>query len=208
MKKNHSIYERFTRVYEILWNSFFKDSFGKVCHRINELEGETVLEVGIGPGETLQYYDPLKSILGIDVSGSMIENANRKIVEKSLKHCRVQHVSGNYPFAKNSFDIVASFSVVTVVKDPVAFIDSLVSLVKPGGYLVIVGHFENESTPFFEKMINMVFEPFTKICMGFVLRRNESVLFSSEYPLELKSKFDSGTFGPLTLNTCYILKKL
>ncbi len=206
MSSNHLMYEKLSKLYEGVWYPMFQKSFKKVCGHINANNPKSVLEVGIGPGSTLKFYDPTIKLTGVDVSKQMIEIAQKKVEKKNLKNVTLLATEpDNYPFEKNSFDIAVTFSVVTVVPEPIKFVKSIVSMIKPGGFLYIVGHFQKSDTHELLKTIDELFDPVTKKLMGFTLKLKEEDLREIKN-IELVDKFTATDMLNFPFNTCLVFK--
>ena len=147
-------------------------------------------------------------MIGTDISEAMIQNAQKKIESLGLKNCNVVHtpLGEKLPFEDHSFDIIVSFSVVSVVKEPERFLEKLSRLIRPGGYLVLVAHFQTEEDKTSARAWDNICEPFTQALMGFTMKTSEEVLKNLN-GFKVVEKFTASKFGPLTFNTCYLLQK-
>ncbi len=206
MSSNHLMYEKLSKLYEGIWYPMFQKSFRKVCGHINSNNPKNVLEVGIGPGSTLKFYDPSIHLTGVDVSKQMIEIAQKKVDKKNLENVTLLATEpDNYPFEKKSFDIAVTFSVVTVVPEPIPFVESIVSMIKPGGLLYIVGHFQKSDTNELLKTIDELFDPVTKKLMGFTMKLKEEELKKIKN-IKLVEKFTATDMLNFPFNSCLVFK--
>ncbi len=204
---NHVLYEKFSKLYEGFWYPIFIRSFKKVCGHVNKTSPKTLLEVGLGPGTTIPLYDNSIQYTGVDVSEQMVSLAQKKVEKLNLPNKTLQTISpGKLPFDENSFDAVISFSVVTVVPDYKDFFENLMRVTKPGGFIYIIGHFQNNDTSSFQKVIDKFGESLTQKFMGFTLKLKESDLNSIK-GVELVESFYSTHIFSYPLNTCLIFKK-
>ena len=100
--------------------------------------GETVLDVGVGPGffaaEVRRAVGPTGSVVGVDVSGEMLElAASREAgVELLAADCTA------LPFAADSFDGAVAVQVYEYVADVAAAVGELARVLRPGGRAVVV----------------------------------------------------------------------
>lgn len=101
--------------------------------------GRDILEIGVGTGLTLPYFDRDRRVVGADLSHDMLKVARRKVAEHKLDHvvgltvmdaCRLG-------FADRSFDVVTAQFVITLVPDPEAALAEMDRVLKPGGEIIV-----------------------------------------------------------------------
>lgn len=156
-----------TRIYDF-WAWSYDATFGRLvhtrqCRAVEELRlrpGQRILDLGIGTGMTLQQYRDDVTIVGVDLSAGMLAKAAKKAKEHDLRHCQlVQADAMRPPFAERSFDHVIMTHTVSVVSDPAALMAWARRLVKPGGRIVILNHFQSTLRPmaWLESAMNPLF---------------------------------------------------
>lgn len=161
--------ETYTRkIYDI--QSFFYDrTFAALVAKrvekairdhMNISPNDTVLDLGIGTGASLDHYPGCGKIIGIDLSQGMLDQCVKKIRDKGITN--VQVFRGNaleLPFADSSFDRIFISHVISVVSDPVKLLHEARRVAKPGARIVIVNHFRsaNPIIAAFEKLLNPFF---------------------------------------------------
>ena len=151
-----------------LWARFYDYTFGALVARGQRVAvqalrlqpGDRVLDLGVGTGMTLDHYPPDVSVVGIDLSAGMLDKAAQKA--RRLGRDDMLMVQGDAmqpPLADHSFDHVLITHVITVVSDPVKLLRWARRLVKPGGRIVILNHFESNVAVirFFERLLNPIF---------------------------------------------------
>ena len=101
-----------------------------------------ILEIGFGPGTTLQQLAALTPegyIAGIDFSQAMMQLARkRNIVAIQSGHmCLFYGDAANLPYSENSFDKVLSIHSLYFWPDPLKVLQEILCVLKPGGLLVL-----------------------------------------------------------------------
>jgi SAM-dependent methyltransferase len=98
-------------------------------------EDGTVFDAGVGTGITGAILAPLgyRDLVGIDVSGSMLELARNKGVYKDL---RQMELGGPLDFPDDAFAAVVSTGVFAAGHAPPESFEELLRVTKPGGYVV------------------------------------------------------------------------
>ena len=101
-----------------------------------------ILEIGFGPGTTLQRLIALAPegyIAGIDFSGTMVQVAKKRNAT-AIQVGRVSLSYGeaaNLPYSENSFDKALSIHCLYFWPDPLQVLREILCVLKPGGKLVL-----------------------------------------------------------------------
>lgn len=113
----------------------------------DQVEGPSVLEIGIGTGKNISYYPKNIDVTGVDLSANMLQKA-RKIVEQNkldkvhLFEMDAQHLE----LPEDTFDeTVATFAFCSV-PDPVQGLKEALRVTKPGGKLYLLEHMLSTSS--------------------------------------------------------------
>ena len=108
---------------------------------VPQAEGR-VLEIGIGSGLNLSFYDPAKVsvIVGVDPSAAMQKLAQQRAAQISIPVEMVALELGQIQAADASFDsIVCTFTLCTI-PDAMAALQEMRRVLKPGGKLLFSEH--------------------------------------------------------------------
>ena len=153
------------RIYERWWRPAlgraFKGVFGpgmKDEHRIARLllglsPRDGVLDVACGTGNFTRGFartvGPEGLAVGIDVSVTMLSKAASDTASAGLDD-RTAFVRGSaqeLPFVEHSFDAVCCFAALHLFEDPMAALDSMASVLTPGGRVAIFTTVRGRSAP-------------------------------------------------------------
>jgi phosphatidylethanolamine/phosphatidyl-N-methylethanolamine N-methyltransferase len=101
--------------------------------------GSEILEIGVGTGLTLAYFDPDSRVVGADLSLDMLRVAQRKVTGQKLAHVRGLTVMDacRLGFAAERFDAVTAQFVITLVPQPEQALAEMDRVLKPGGEIII-----------------------------------------------------------------------
>lgn len=102
----------------------------------------TVLEIGIGPGLNLPFYDPAKvqRLIGLDPSVESWKLAGKRAAEVDFDVDFIGLPGEEIPLEDDSVDtVVVTYSLCTI-PDPVAALRGMARVLRPGGSLVFSEH--------------------------------------------------------------------
>ncbi|MBR3371425.1 MAG: methyltransferase domain-containing protein [Rhodobacteraceae bacterium] len=135
------------------WAPIYDMTFGRITNtgrrhatRVANKTGGKVLEVGVGTGLALPFYDPSLDVTGIDFSEDMLTRARAKVAEENLGHVRElrQMDARKLDFPDASFDIIVAMHLISVVPDPEKVMAEMARVCKPGGQILLVNHFARD----------------------------------------------------------------
>jgi phosphatidylethanolamine/phosphatidyl-N-methylethanolamine N-methyltransferase len=165
------VYTNYAGVYDRVFGKVFQASREAVVRNLKIDPGERVLEVGVGTGLCLPMYPALCDVTAIDVSEAMLQKAADRVREHELTNVKLHRMdAGNMSFADDSFDLVIAAYVVTAVPDYRKLMSEMVRVSRPGGRLVLLNHFTQDS-PF----IAAVEKAISPICIKMGFRTDLSV---------------------------------
>ncbi|MGL4238130.1 class I SAM-dependent methyltransferase [Tabrizicola sp.] len=148
-------YRRWAPVYDFAFGRITQGGRTLAAQHVNT-QGGSVLEVGIGTGLALDYYEPHVQVTGIDLSAEMLREAAVKARKKHLGNVVGLHQMDarkiNFPDA--SFDHVAAMHIMSVVPEPERVLAEMARLCRPGGSVMIANHFAGraEGWSFMERL--------------------------------------------------------
>jgi len=97
-----------------------------------------VLDLGTGTGANLGAYPPSAYVIAVDLSAEMLGYARSKSHQATVKF--VQANVQSLPFASQSFDHVVSSLLFCSTENPLAGLQEIARVLKPGGRLLMIEH--------------------------------------------------------------------
>ena len=142
-------YARWAGVYDAVFGGVSAFGRRRAVRAVNQLDGNRVLEVGVGTGLALPHYSRSKRVTGIDLSAAMLSVATRRVQQSRLQNVEalIEVDAENTGFADASFDIAVAMFVASVVPHPRDLLKEMRRVVRPGGHLLFVNHFAAERGP-------------------------------------------------------------
>jgi phosphatidylethanolamine/phosphatidyl-N-methylethanolamine N-methyltransferase len=159
------VYEKLASVYDFIFGPTLHPGRMRAIQQMGIKAGDRVLEVGVGTGINAALYPRECSVVGIDLSGSMLEKARERVARKDVKNVRLLEMdAADLRFAEGAFDIVYAPYLISVVPDPVAVVREMRRVCRPGGRIVILNHFRSANPAL--ASIERAISPFT-VHIGF-----------------------------------------
>ena len=153
IKKRYNRISPFFDAMEGLMEKVFFSLWRKIVWQ--KIEGENILEIGVGTGKNFSFYPSGKDITAIDFSDKMLNRAAQKAkkhhIEVNLQLMDVQSLE----FADNTFDTVIATFVFCSVPDPTQGLKEVQRVCKQGGKVVLLEHVLS-SKPFLASMMNLL----------------------------------------------------
>jgi phosphatidylethanolamine/phosphatidyl-N-methylethanolamine N-methyltransferase len=140
-------YRRYARFYDVCFGAVFQPGRRAIVDRMDCSPGERILEVGVGTGLSLPLYPDNVSVVGIDLSRHMLDQARVRLARSGLGNIAALMVmdAENMGFKDDSFDKVVAMYVASVVPDPERLVDEMRRVCKPGGQIFMVNHFHSRN---------------------------------------------------------------
>ena len=140
------IYAAYSRIYDYIFKRWFYPRQEHVIHSLSLQEGQRVLDLGVGTGLSLPLYPRNVQVTGVDLSDSMLREAQRKVRQEGLDHVTLLEMdAGQLAFADDAFDVVIAAFVISVVPDPIQVISEIKRVSRSDGKIVIINHFQSHN---------------------------------------------------------------
>ena len=138
-------YRYWAPVYDYTFGWVSRAGRRRTVDYINTRPGR-VLEIGVGTGLSLDRYAPQVEVTGIDVSPDMLNKARHKVAERGLGNVvRISEMDARaLIFPDDHFDTVVAMFVISVVPEPERVMEEMARVCKPGGEVLIIGHFARD----------------------------------------------------------------
>jgi ubiquinone/menaquinone biosynthesis C-methylase UbiE len=108
-----------------------------------------VLEVAVGTGLNIPFYDPALSLTGIDLSPEMLDIARKRAADLDREADLREGDAHKLAFGDGSFDtVVCTFSLCNI-PDPRQAVGEMRRVLRPGGRLVLVDHIRSSVKPIY-----------------------------------------------------------
>jgi phosphatidylethanolamine/phosphatidyl-N-methylethanolamine N-methyltransferase len=155
-----SVYDFWAWFYDHTFGLFVRKKQRRAVDLLRLKNGDRVLDLGVGTGLTLGHYPSDTTVIGMDLSRGMLQKAQKRIDKMGLSHCHlVQGDALSPPFGEASFDHVLITHVISVVSDPPKLLQLAQQMVKPGGKVIVLNHFQSTrpAMAWLEEKLNPLF---------------------------------------------------
>jgi phosphatidylethanolamine/phosphatidyl-N-methylethanolamine N-methyltransferase len=134
-------YARWAPVYDLVFDNVMAAG-RRAAVAAASRAGTEILDVGVGTGLELPYFERRARVIGVDLSEPMLRKAQERAAQRRLVQVRGLCVmdAARLAFADGAFDAVIAPYVITTVPQPEATLDEFVRVVRPGGEVVLVNH--------------------------------------------------------------------
>ncbi len=155
-----SAYRRYAPIYNFIFGRIVNEGRRRAIDVLPQRPGDHILEVGVGTGISLGFYDRQVDVTGIDVSPEMLERARKKYPKTRFPNIRelVEMDAQDLKFPDNTFDGVVAMYVASVVPDPKEMMREMFRVSKPGAPILVVNHFASS-----RKALRMVEDRFAPL---------------------------------------------
>ena len=137
------VYARQASSYDSLFGAVASPGRRLAVETLNQRPGQRILEVGVGTGLSLPLYRKDVKVVGIDISGEMLERARRRVARQRLAQVEdlFEMDAESLDFPDDSFDAVVAMYTASVVPNPTRMLDEMRRVCVDGGEMLIVNHF-------------------------------------------------------------------
>lgn len=137
-------YARYAPVYDQTFGWLLSFRGRSMAAGVTNRRPGKVLEVGVGTGISLSYYRKEHEVHGIDISPDMLNRAQQRVDKGKLSQVSSLSImdARELEYEDGTFDAVVAAYVMSVVPEPQRVIREMERVVKPGGDVVIVNHFQ------------------------------------------------------------------
>jgi ubiquinone/menaquinone biosynthesis C-methylase UbiE len=109
------------------------------------VEGERILELGIGTGKNIPYFPDVSEIHGCDISWNMISMAKKKEgISLSKAYITVMNVE-ELGYQDNTFDTVVGTFIICSVDRPMETFEEIQRICKPGGKILFLENMRSKN---------------------------------------------------------------
>lgn len=146
-----SVYERFAPSYDRCGSAgellVLRGLRRTLIARVRRQHGCRVLEIGIGTGINLPYYDPACVVTGVDLSRAMLERALARAYrlgrQLTVEVMDAEHLA----FGDATFDSVVSTLTLCTTPDPIRALREMGRVCRPGGRVLLLEHGRSRRRP-------------------------------------------------------------
>lgn len=204
--KTDFIYRQFAWFYDLTFKYLLEGGHKETARELSEGQCLKVAELGVGPGHSLPYYPDGTELYGIDVSSEMIKLARKKAGRyPNLKPVLEVMDATNTSFPENFFDVVISFSVITVVDKPESLLKEALRICKPGGKIYIIGRMKRQGLV--DKFHQKVTSRITMFLFGYRTTLDQKVYETIARDVTIIERRLVNYIGPIALSDMMILRK-
>jgi ubiquinone/menaquinone biosynthesis C-methylase UbiE len=124
----------------------------------SKVEGNRILEVGVGTGKNISYYPANTEVTAIDFSEKMLSRATEKAKKQRIKVDLQQMDVQNLSFEDDTFDAVVATFVFCSVPNPTKGLKEIGRVCEPGGKVLLLEHVlsANRILAFLMNLVNPV----------------------------------------------------
>jgi len=186
----------------ILDNRLRFRTVNRMLENVGIQPGETVLELGPGPGvftvEAARQAGPQGKLVAVDIQPKMIAQVDRRVQQAGLRNVET-HVASAYelPLPDASVDRAFLITVLMEIPDPNRALAELHRVLKPGGVLSITEQFPDPDYPFAFETVRLVEDA------GFRLVRKEGNMWTYTLNFVMTSFFSQDLLEVVACPACH-----
>ena len=140
-KKTQARYDRIAPIYDLMETIVERLAFQHWRESLwTNIEGERILEVGVGTGKNFPYHPKGAKVTGVDISERMLARAKERCPSSSADVDLTLMDAQQLGFADDTFDSAVATFVFCSVPDPVLGLKEINRVVKPSGRVLLLEH--------------------------------------------------------------------
>ena len=140
-RREQEAYDRHSRWYDLTQWPMEAIGLGRLRRRLwDQVQGQRVLEVGVGTGRNLPYYPAQSRVVAIDLSPGMLRRAVKRAERLGRPVDFILADAQRLPFRDGSFDTVTATCVFCSVPDPVQGLRELGRVSRREGSTLLLEH--------------------------------------------------------------------
>jgi phosphatidylethanolamine/phosphatidyl-N-methylethanolamine N-methyltransferase len=162
MERLYSFYSPF---YDYVFGKLLGPGRRKAFNYLDRRPNQRILEIGVGPGSTLEYYPPKTDFVGIDISAPMITRAREKAatINSGSRFALQVMDASRLEFPDNHFDVVMAAYVITTVQDPHRVCREILRVAKPGAQIIAVNHTRSQNGSLWGRIEDLMAPVFVRV---------------------------------------------
>ena len=164
-------YNRIAGMYDLLTNGSEKRRFSSWRENyISPLSGK-ILELGIGTGKSIKYYNDNCEVIGIDISDKMLGRARERLAKSGKTNITLKQMDAErLGFENDTFDFVVTSCVFCSIPDPARGLEEIRRVLKPSGKLIMMEHVLSKNMLI--ALIENINNPLTRLLTGVNINRD------------------------------------
>jgi phosphatidylethanolamine/phosphatidyl-N-methylethanolamine N-methyltransferase len=138
-------YTRWAPIYDLVFDWVMDAGRRAIAAAASEV-GPNILDVGVGTGLELQYFNRDTQVTGVDLCQPMLRRAQQRAANGALPQLRglCMMDASRLGFRDGTFDAVIAPYLITVVPNPEETLDEFARVVRDGGEIILVNHIGSE----------------------------------------------------------------
>lgn len=135
-------YRFYAPLYDRLFGAVLEPGRRALTDAVCKIQPNSILEVGVGTGLTLERYPKSAAVVGIDISHEMLEIARERAERLAGRSIHLASMNAEaMDFPDGSFDCVAIPYVLSVTPNPERLVAEIRRVCRKGGAILILNHF-------------------------------------------------------------------
>jgi len=153
-RREQKTYDRHSRWYDLTQWPMEAFGLGRLRQRLwEQVQGQRVLEVGVGTGRNLPYYPAQSRVVAVDLSPGMLRRAVKRAERLGRQVDFALADAQHLPFREGSFDTITATCVFCSVPDPVQGLRELRRVSRRDGSTLLLEHVRAKN-PFLGKVMD------------------------------------------------------